>query len=104
MNPEIIEISIGLIQINSSYVCLKRNQEEYKDYIEFPGGKKKSNETSSQCLIRELKEELDIDIKKFKLITSIKHNYINKLIIINVYKIHKYSGTIKSRGKGHNIF
>ena len=49
------------------------------------------------CLIRELKEELDIDIKKFKLITSIKHNYINKLIIINVYKIHKYSGTIKSK-------
>ena len=26
MNPEIIEISIGLIQINSSYVCLKRNR------------------------------------------------------------------------------
>ena len=102
MNPEIIEISIGLIQINSSYVCLKRNQEEYKDYIEFPGGKKKPNETSSQCLTRELKEELDIDIKKFKLITSIKHNYINKLIIINVYKIHKYSGTIKSK-EGRDI-
>lgn len=95
MNPEIIEISIGLIQINSSYVCIKRNEEPYKDHIEFPGGKKKSNETSRICLIRELKEELDIDIKKFKLITSIKHNYIKKLIIINVYKIHKYSGTIK---------
>ena len=102
MNPEIIEISIGLIQINSTYVCLKRNQEEYKDYIEFPGGKKKLNETSSQCLTRELKEELDIDIKKFKLISSIKHNYINKLIIINVYKIHKYSGTIKSK-EGRDI-
>ncbi len=82
MNPEIIEISIGLIQINSSYVCIKRNEEPYRDHIEFPGGKKKSNETSSICLIRELKEELDIDIKKFKLITSIKHNYIKRLIII----------------------
>ena len=97
MNPEMIEISVGLIQINSSYICLKRNQHIYKDYIEFPGGKKKSNETPSQCLTRELKEELDIDLKKFKLITSIKHNYINKLITINVYKIHKYLGTIKSK-------
>jgi len=97
MNPEMIEISVGLIQINSSYICLKRNQDIYKDYIEFPGGKKKSNETPSQCLTRELKEELDIDLKKFKLITSIKHNYINKLITINVYKIHKYLGTIKSK-------
>lgn len=102
MNPEIIEISIGLIQINSSYICLKRNEEPFKDHIEFPGGKKKSNETSSLCLTRELKEELDIDIKKFKLITSIKHNYINRLIIISVYKIHKYSGTIKSN-EGRDI-
>ena len=97
MNHEIIEISVGLIQINSSYICLKRNQEEYKDYIEFPGGKRKCNETPSQCLTRELKEELDIDIKKFKLISSIKHKYINKLITINVYKVHKYSGVIKSK-------
>ena len=104
MNPEIIEISIGLIQINSSYVCIKRNEEPYKDHIEFPGGKKKSNESSSLCLIRELKEELDIDIKKFKLITSIKHNYINRLIIISVYKIHKYSGTIKSKEERDIIY
>jgi len=104
MNPEIIEISIGLIQINSSYVCLKRNQEPYRDHIEFPGGKKKSNETSSMCLIRELKEELDIDIKKFKFITSIKHNYINRLIIISVYKIHKYSGIIKSKEERDIIY
>lgn len=102
MNHEIIEISVGLIQINSSYICLKRDQEEYKNYIEFPGGKKKTNETPSQCLARELKEELDIDIKKFKLISSIKHNYINKLITINVYKIHKYSGAIKSK-EGRDI-
>ena len=104
MNPEIIEISIGLIQINSSYVCLKRNEEPYKDHIEFPGGKKKSNETPALCLTRELKEELDIDIKKFKLITSIKHNYINRLIIINVYKIYKYSGTIKSKERRDIIY
>ena len=70
MNPEIIEISIGLIQINSSYVCLKRNEEPYKDHIEFPGGKRNQMKHSSH-VIRELKEELDIDIKKFKLITSI---------------------------------
>ena len=56
MNPEIIEISIGLIQINSSYVCLKRNQEEYKDYIEFPGGKKKSMKRPVNVLFESLKK------------------------------------------------
>ena len=79
MNPEIIEISIGLIQINSSYVCIKRNEEPYKDHIEFPGGKKKSNETSSICLIRELKEELDIDIKKTYTLPQIKKMIFEKI-------------------------
>ena len=56
MNPEIIEISIGLIQINSSYICLKRNQEEYKDYIEFPGGKKKLMKRPVSVLLESLKK------------------------------------------------
>ena len=91
-----VEVSIGLIRLKSSFICLKRLEQPYKDFIEFPGGKKKSNETATQCLIREIKEELNIKIDKFKFIASIKHLYDNVLITINIFNIHKYSGRIVS--------
>ena len=66
-----IEISIGLIKINSSYICLKRNKPPYENTIEFPGGKLESGETPESCLHREIKEELNIDIQKFKYIVQL---------------------------------
>ena len=91
-----IEISIGLIKLKSSFVCLKRIEQPYKNFIEFPGGKKKDNETAIQCLKREIKEELNIEIDKSKFIARIKHLYGDVLITINTFNIHRYSGKITS--------
>ena len=46
MSLKKVEISIGLIKLKSSFVCLKRTSQPYKNFIEFPGGKKKNNETA----------------------------------------------------------
>ena len=91
-----IEISIGLIKLKSSFVCLKRTSQPYQNFIEFPGGKKKNNETAIQCLKREIKEELNIKIDKSKFIATIKHLYDDVLIIINIFNIHRYTGQITS--------
>ena len=84
-----ISISVALIQDGSSYICLQRKNKLYNNYIEFPGGKLLSGETESNCLIREIKEELDINVTKFKFIGVIKHLYDDLLIKINVFKIFK---------------
>ncbi len=96
MKTQEIEISIGIIKINSSYVCIKRDVTPYKDFIEFPGGKRKNNESISSCLIREIKEELNILITKYKYIGFIKHLYNDVLIKINIFKIFRYEGQILS--------
>ena len=96
MNHDEIEISIGLIKINSSYICLRRLKPPYANSLEFPGGKKKKQETSDHCLKRELKEELNINVVKSKFICSIKHLYTQKLYKINIYMVHKYTGDIRS--------
>ena len=99
-----IEISIGLIKLKSSFVCLKRVEQPYKNFIEFPGGKKKNNETAVQCLKREIKEELNIDVDKSKFIGSIKHLYGDLLITINIFNIHRYSGKISSNESREIVF
>ena len=96
MSLKKVEISIGLIKLKSSFVCLKRTSQPYQNFIEFPGGKKKNNETAIQCLKREIKEELNIKIDKSKFIATIKHLYDDVLIIINIFNIHRYTGQITS--------
>ncbi len=52
-----------------------RGYGEFKGLWEFPGGKVEASETPQQALIREIKEELETDIKVVELIGTIEYNY-----------------------------
>lgn len=42
---------------------------------EFPGGKIEKNETAQECIIREVKEELSIEIKILSILDSVRYEY-----------------------------
>lgn len=48
---------------------------EFKGQWEFPGGKIEYKETPQQALIREIQEELDVNIEVGKLIDAIEYDY-----------------------------
>ena len=52
-----------------------RGYGEFKGQWEFPGGKIEEVETPQQALVREIKEELDADIKVGELIDTIEYDY-----------------------------
>lgn len=50
---------------------------------EFPGGKINADETAHACIIREIKEELELDIVVIEDLVAVKHDYgIKKINLI----------------------
>lgn len=62
---------------------------------EFPGGKVEADETSEACLIRELKEELTIDVEESCLapFTFVTHEYEAFRLLMLLYLCRKWKGT-----------
>lgn len=57
-----IEVVCGALIQKGKVLIARRNYGSSKGMYEFPGGKVEKNETKEEALIREMKEELDIDI------------------------------------------
>ena len=70
-----VRVVAAVIRDKDKVFATCRGYGEFKGGWEFPGGKIEANETSEQALIREIKEELDIDIEVNELIDRIEYDY-----------------------------
>ena len=74
MNP--IEVAIAVIY-DAGFVLIsqRRKNGTFSDLWEFPGGKVEPGETAEQCLVREVREELDITVRVIAELAPIEHAY-----------------------------
>ena len=61
---------------------------------EFPGGKIEMGETPEQCLIREMKEELDVEITVDRGLTPTTHAYPDFTVTLYPFTCHLRAGAI----------
>jgi mutator protein MutT len=76
-----IEVSAALIFRDSKILTTQRPTNSHLGGLwEFPGGKREPGETFEQCLVRELREELGVEVKVGGLFEEITHAYADKTV------------------------
>lgn len=59
---------------------------------EFPGGKLEPNETAEQALIREVKEEVGLDVLKHQFLGEVSHQYVDKTVHLHIFAVTHFEG------------
>lgn len=70
-----IRVVAAVIRDKNKIFATARGYGEFKGGWEFPGGKIESGESPQEALVREIREELDTDIKVNELIDTIEYDY-----------------------------
>ena len=73
-----VEVAAAIVILKEKILCVQRGKNKFSyisEKFEFPGGKIEKGETLKETVIRELKEELMLEVfPKSKLVT-VKHQY-----------------------------
>lgn len=70
-----VEVVAAIIRNGDKIFATQRGYGEFKGGWEFPGGKIEVDENPKQALMREIKEELDIDINVGELVDIVEFDY-----------------------------
>ena len=92
-----IDVVAAVIQNKEGKILIaQRNLKKSQGGLwEFPGGKIEPNETKEEAIIREIKEEMDIDIEAKKFIDQKIFNYPDKDINLIAIECKQIKGDIK---------
>lgn len=74
------------------FIARRANNVHQGGLWEFPGGKKEQGESSEAALYRELKEEIGITVKHCSALIKLSHDYGDKLVELDVYRVNQFSG------------
>ena len=98
MKKRLIALLALINDNNEVLISLRKNREEYNDFWEYPGGKVESDETLEEGLVREIKEELNLEISKHcvaPLTFAVDEQEMNETILF-LYVCRKWDGPINS--------
>jgi 8-oxo-dGTP diphosphatase len=65
----------AIIEQDGRIFATQRGYGAYKDGWEFPGGKIEENETAEQAIVREIREELEIEIEVRRHVVDVAWDY-----------------------------
>ncbi len=92
-----IRVAAAIIQKDGKFLITRRHQHSHLGHLwEFPGGKLEVNESPEECIIRECREEIAVEIKPLRLFQEIKHSYPEIAVQLYFFICEIVSGTAQA--------
>ena len=98
MRKRLIALLALVNEKNEVLISLRKHKREYDGYWEYPGGKVEEGETIEKAIIREIKEEIDLEISEScisPLTFAVDQNGAIETILL-LYICRKWEGSITS--------
>ena len=87
-----IRVSAAVIKDGDKILATERGYGEFKGFWEFPGGKREDGESGEETAIREIKEELGVDITIDSFICTVEYQYEAFHLTMDCYFAHLDKG------------
>jgi 8-oxo-dGTP diphosphatase len=100
VKPLVLVVAAALIDVDGRVLICKRPQGKHLAGMwEFPGGKVEKGETPEACLIRELHEELGINVVQACLAPFVftSHAYDSFHLLMPLYVCRRWNGVVQAR-------
>ncbi|GGO68825.1 8-oxo-dGTP diphosphatase MutT [Bowmanella pacifica] len=90
---KLVHVAVGVIlREQQVFITLRDASLHQGGKWEFPGGKVEAGETVTQALIRELQEEVDIQVKASQPFMLIEHDYGDKQVKLDIHLVSDFNG------------
>lgn len=81
-----VVVAAAILQREGKILLTRRRLDVHQGGLwEFPGGKQEVGETLEQCLRRELKEEIGVEVGDIRAFSIVHHRYPEKEVELNVF-------------------
>ena len=96
LRPSCIDVGAGAIIQDGKFLAARRSpNEKHAGWWEFPGGKFEHGENAPMCLVREIKEELELDITTGELIGEWIFDHGDVVVRLHVMECFICAGEMK---------
>lgn len=89
-----IEVVAAIIRHEGRILATQRGYGDFKDGWEFPGGKMEPGETAEEAVVREISEELKVEIVPERLVTTVECDYPKFHLTMHCFLSSIRSGTV----------
>jgi mutator protein MutT len=90
-------VGVGIVEKDGRVLITQRKYDDHLGGVwEFPGGKKRPDETDQACVERELSEELGIQVRAAAHLETIRYAYPDRRLELRFYACSMVAGEPKS--------